>query len=442
MVGDGRGPRGDVFWYRGELPRVTPLDRDLSVDAVVVGGGMAGLTCAQFLRAGGLAVAVLEKRFCGAGASGRSSGFITPASELELSDLIASFGLDRAGELWAFAEGGLELIRSNIRDFGIACDYQEQDSLFVAVDDDGARRAVDEHRARTSLGYPTTHYVRADLPAVLGTTAFEGGVRYPRTFGIDSYRYCRGLREALERQGLLVFEGTPVTGLAPGVVHAAGHRVSARHVVVCADRCIPDLSLLKDQIGQIQTFLAITRPLRDDQVRAVFPDAPVMAWDSRLAYNYFRLTGEQRLLVGGADLWRVYALRERRDPRRNLRPIADFVARTFPGLDVSWDHVWPGLLGVSKDLLPIAGRNADDPGLTCLGAAAGLPWAAALGRHFGQQIASGGGGDLYPEFSPSRSGVRGTLLNRILTRRGALALAHGMLLARNRRHAGKRPERG
>jgi len=424
---------GGVFWYRGEEPRATPLERDLSVDAAVVGGGMAGLTCARFLRAGGLSVAVLEKSYCGAGASGKSSGFITPASELELSDLVASFGIDRARELWAFVEGGLELIRSNIHDFGIDCDYQVQDSLFVATDVHGAQRAVDEHRARTKLGLPSTHYTKEDLPAVVGTTAFGGGVRYPGTFGIDSYRYCRAMRDVLESKGVQVFEGTPVTELGPGRVVAAGHRVSARHVVVCADRWIPDLSLLEEQIGQVQTFLAITRPLRDDQVRRVFPTAPAMVWDSQLAYNYFRLTGEQRLLVGGASLWHVYALQERRDPQGNLGPIADFVGRTFPGLDVSWESVWPGLLGVSKDLLPIAGRSAEDPWLTCIGASTGLPWAAALGRHFAQLIASGSGGDPYPEFSPDRSAVRPRLLNRLLTRRGALALAHGLRLARGRR---------
>ena len=131
-------PIGSVFWYQGETPSGTPLERDLSVDAAVVGGGMAGLSCAQFLRAAGLSVALLEKDYCGAGASGKSSGFITPASELELSDLFASYGIDRARDLWAFVEGGLELIRSNIREFGIACDYQVQDSLFVAINDQGA----------------------------------------------------------------------------------------------------------------------------------------------------------------------------------------------------------------------------------------------------------------------------------------------------------------
>lgn len=412
-------------------PRGAPLDRDLATDAVVVGGGMAGLACAQFLRAAGLGVTLLEKRSCGAGASGRSSGFITPASELELADVIASFGADRAPALWAFAESGVEIIRENVLGFGLDCDYQVQDSLFVAVDDRGARRASGEHRARLRLGRPSVHYARDQLPAVIGTEAFRAGVRYPGTFGIDSCRYCRGMRAVLQEQGVRIFEGTEVTAAGHGEVAAGGHTVRAGHVIVCTDRWTPRLSLLADQVGQIQTFLAVTRPLRDEQARRIFPDAPLMAWDSRLTYDYFRLTGDQRLLVGGANLWHTYARRQRCDAGRNLAPLASFVARTFPGLEVAWDDVWPGMLGVSKDFLPVAGRDPDDPTLTCIAAAAGLPWAAALGRHFAEAIAAGRDGG-YPEFSPQRRRVRGSLGNRLLTRRGALVLAHGMLAARSR----------
>jgi gamma-glutamylputrescine oxidase len=423
-------PRGDVFWYRGDTPRGTPLDRDLAVDAVVVGGGMAGLTCAQFLREGGLSVALVEKRFCGAGASGKSSGFITPASELELSDVIASFGVERAPALWGFAEGGVELIRSSIGALSIDCDYLVQDSLFVAVNDRGARQAVDEHLARTRLGYPSTHYSEEDLPAVVGTTSFRGAVRYPGTFGIDSYRYCRGMREVLIERGVQVFERTLVDDVRPGEVRAAGHRITADYVVLCADRWIPELWPLDGGIGQVQTFLAISEPLGDAMVRRVFPGDPVMAWDSKVTYSYFRLTGEQRLLVGGANLWHTYARRERHDPARNARSLTDFVTRTFPGLEVRWSHVWPGLLGVSRDFLPVAGTDADKPSVTFIGAAAGLPWAAALGRQAGRGIVSGKV-ELIAEFSPGRR-TRHAVLDRVLTSQGALALAHGLVVARRR----------
>jgi gamma-glutamylputrescine oxidase len=88
-----------VFWYLNK-PTITPLRQSLETDVVVVGGGMAGLTAAQAFAEKGARVVLLEKNFCGAGASGKSSGFITPNSELSLNDLATIYGLEVAHKLW------------------------------------------------------------------------------------------------------------------------------------------------------------------------------------------------------------------------------------------------------------------------------------------------------------------------------------------------------
>src|SRR5690242_14433944 len=80
------------------LPR--PLRGAIEADAVVVGGGVAGLTCSRQLKAAGARVVLLEREFCGAGASGRSSGFVTPAAEIDLASLVGSRGTDEARRLW------------------------------------------------------------------------------------------------------------------------------------------------------------------------------------------------------------------------------------------------------------------------------------------------------------------------------------------------------
>ena len=40
-------PRGDVFWYRGETPRGTPLDRDLTVREVLEDSGNGHVALAE-----------------------------------------------------------------------------------------------------------------------------------------------------------------------------------------------------------------------------------------------------------------------------------------------------------------------------------------------------------------------------------------------------------
>lgn len=71
---------GISFWYADDgLPAVRePLAGAASADVVIVGGGYTGLWTAYYLKkaAPGLAVTVLEQRFCGYGASGRNGGWL------------------------------------------------------------------------------------------------------------------------------------------------------------------------------------------------------------------------------------------------------------------------------------------------------------------------------------------------------------------------------
>ncbi|MCA1673781.1 MAG: FAD-binding oxidoreductase, partial [Actinobacteria bacterium] len=73
--------RHEVFWQRGKaIGARDKLAGSRSANVVIIGGGVAGLTVADELVGRGVEdIVVLEARFCGAGASGRSSGFITPA---------------------------------------------------------------------------------------------------------------------------------------------------------------------------------------------------------------------------------------------------------------------------------------------------------------------------------------------------------------------------
>jgi len=84
-------PQDQVFWYLHE-PDIKPLTHDIKTNVVVIGGGMAGLSAAQSFHAQGLKVVLIEKNYCGAGASGKSSGFITPDSELPLDFFNTKYG--------------------------------------------------------------------------------------------------------------------------------------------------------------------------------------------------------------------------------------------------------------------------------------------------------------------------------------------------------------
>lgn len=420
--------RNEVFWYRSgqSLEKDSPpLDADILCDAVVVGGGMAGITAADELFRRGYRVALLERDFCGAGASGKTSGFITPDSELELSSLIETYGPERARALWSFVLGGVELIRGNIESHALSCDYRPEDSLFVGLRSD-REDVLEEYEARKSLGYESVLYDNQTLRAILGVEGYTHGVQYSGTFGMNSFEYCQGMKKVLKNNGVAVYEETPVESVDERGVTTHGHRVHANTILVCTDRFLPELGKFPRDVYHVQTFLAATRPLAPAEISRIFPDGRMMVWDSDLVYQYFRLTGDDRLLVGGSDILYTYRRREQKKLRHIESKIAAYIGKKFPLLDARIEYLWPGMLGVTKDLLPIMGSDTAMSNVWYIAAASGLPWAAALGRRAAERV-HGAAEDPYTDkfFRPDRTYRIHPRIERLIGMAPTYALSHG-----------------
>jgi gamma-glutamylputrescine oxidase len=386
---------------------------------------MAGLMCAQRLLEWKIDCIILEDRFCGSGATGKSSGFITPDSELGLSDLLTSVGSGEAKRLWDFATGGVRAIEQTIIRYGIACDHQVQDSLFVASSAKKADVVYAEHKAHQQLGYPSEHYSSDALPAVLGSRSYHGAVRAPDTFGICAYLYCQALKDALAAGGIRIYEGTPAKRIEEGRVQTDHFVIKADKVIVCTDRFLPELGIIPKEIYHAQTFLAVSKPLVDSDVARLFPDKPLMVWDTNLIYQYYRLIGGRRLLLGASSLVQTYCPREKHNPRRILCKMEAYLTKIFPDLNVELEYLWPGMIGVSKDFLPLAGKHPQFKHTYFIGGAAGLPWAAALGYYMADKLAECRD-DLDSHFTPYRPFPIGHGIQAALRKPVSFALSHGV----------------
>ena len=339
--------RDAVFWFDRKAPSLPALEGALNTDVVVVGGGMMGLMCARTLRARDQRVCLVEAETCGAGASGRSSGLITPDSELELRDLVRQFGAEEAPRLWEFALGGVNAIRQAILQDQIDCDMQVQDALFIAATLGGAEVISAEYAARNTFGYPSTFYSRESLPSILGSPAYFGALRFGDTFGINAYDACAGLRQGLLETGAQIFERSPVTRILENGIETPAGSVRAPAVIICADRFLPALGLARREIYHVKTFLAISECLGSSDIDRMFPRGPLMVWGTDMTYKYFRLTGDGRLLIGGASLANMYSRREEQRAEHVVRLLTRYLTGRFPGVRVKFAACWPGLIGVS-----------------------------------------------------------------------------------------------
>ena len=206
-----------------------------SYDAVVVGAGIVGLTCAWRAAQRGLSVLVLERDEPGSGASGVAAGMLAPVTE-------ADFGDDRllranleSRSLWSAFAAELEELT------GLATGYRETGALVVAVDRDDAEELRRLHELHRRLGLESEWLVpsacRRVEPGLSPRVA--GAILAPGDGCVDPRAVVGALAAAVELAGGELASGVEVVGLETGpagvtAVRTAGGQVSTERVLIAA----------------------------------------------------------------------------------------------------------------------------------------------------------------------------------------------------------------
>src|SRR5271170_2497600 len=226
-------------WYAATMvqaPQRPPLNFDLDVDVCVIGGGLAGLTVAREIARAGWSVAVLEANRIASGASGRNTGFVLPGFAANAEKLIARVGFERARDLWALAQAGLDYVRSAVRDVpGI----DAQDGWLYVSKVDNGDEFLSLVRRLGDLGCDIEGWPTSRVRSVLRSERYFHAIHHPRAIAIHPLNYALALAAAAERDGARIFEDTPALSIDPAGVRkrivTPQARLRANHVVLCGN---------------------------------------------------------------------------------------------------------------------------------------------------------------------------------------------------------------
>ena len=126
------------FWQRasGAYQPEPPLQGDLSVDVLIVGGGYTGLSTGWHLKRAqpGMSVALLEADVVGFGASGRNGGFVSESFGLP-GVTERRFGKRRLIEGLQYVRQGVEYVREIITTHQLDSDYDTPGVVGVSFTD-------------------------------------------------------------------------------------------------------------------------------------------------------------------------------------------------------------------------------------------------------------------------------------------------------------------
>lgn len=207
------------IWEKtAQLPEFEPLRADISADALVIGGGLAGLLCAHELTRAGLRCVVAEAgRICG-GTTKNTTAKLTVQHGLIFHKLLREFGPERARAYLEANLAALDRLRELCLD--IPCDFEERPSFVYSLDD--SRALERELAALDRLGHPAALVRETALPFPVA-----GAVRFDRQAQFHPLKFAAAIARDLP-----IFEHTRVLEVETGRAVTEHGAIRADHIIV------------------------------------------------------------------------------------------------------------------------------------------------------------------------------------------------------------------
>lgn len=216
------------IWYKNGAPEYPALENDVTVDAAVIGGGLAGIMCAYELTERGKKVAVIEADRIGRGETEKSSAMLSYAHDVIYSRLIKKHGFETAEDYFKLNKNGLCDIIDIIGREKINCGYTPCDMVLFATTAAGKRALVNENAAYELLGENVQPEDRTELPFKI-----RYALRIKDQGRLNPYLFVTGLAAVCKDKGTLIFEKTRVTQPPENDrLKVNGHTVTARNFVI------------------------------------------------------------------------------------------------------------------------------------------------------------------------------------------------------------------
>lgn len=356
-----------------------PLTKDIEVDVAIIGGGFTGLSTAYHLKAiePDMKIALLESQVIGFGASGRNGGFNMTLFGLTISFTALRFGKNRAKEAHLYMEHAVDTLRDLVGDLDIDCDYEHPGFLRVATSEKYKKRILHEIELVHSLGISGIEWIDKNrVQEEVKSPLYLGAWWEPRCGLVNPAKLAWGWKDIITSRGVEVFEESPVSEIAREGkkirIHTPGGQVLADKVVLATNAYSHQILQTKSKQVPIWTYIVLTEPLSDSHFSQIGWQNRQGIEDARNLVHYYRLTADNRLLMGGRDVSIAYGEDMDHDYNQNVfSQLEEDVRTIFPPLrDLQFTHRWGGPVSITLDMAPAMGYLGDKQivySLGCLG---------------------------------------------------------------------------
>ncbi len=361
-------------WWLESLPEaITPnpaLNGRETADVAVIGGGYTGLSVGYHLKQinPDIDVRVIESDVCGYGASGRNGGFSMTLFGLTKGITQFRFNDRRARAAHIYMENAVDYLHEVITRNNIECQYERSGYLLVGTSPGQVRRVEHDFKIMEKWGLGgVERWDRARLAEEFHTDYYKIGWFEPRCGILNPARLARGMKELAEARGAVIYEHSPVKSF--GRKTGGGFVVNTEHGILESEYLVlatNAYSILFPELKKLQypafTHIVMSEPLTPEQYDAIGWKNRAGVEDARDLIHYYRLTADNRIVMGGGDVSPGYGANLDKDlNEKTFALLKAHVTEVFPQLEgLRFPHQWGGPVSITTDMAPVIGYLGND----------------------------------------------------------------------------------
>ncbi len=343
----------DASYYRATATPFAPcppLVGHARADVAIVGGGLTGLSAALALSQLGYRVAVLEAETVGYGASGRAGGQILPGFGASMGTITRQRGPIAGRDLWWLSVAAVERVAELVAQYQIDCDFHHG-ALAAAITPAQEHQLIHDMDALIDQ-FDFFDMQFLDKPALsnyVNSPRYRAGLYFPQAAHLHPLNFTFGLAKAAQNAGAVIYESSRAVSFdfqKPASITTATGKLTAEFVVLAGNAYLQELAPLWDYVMPVGTYMIATVPIAESRLIECLPK-PLAIYDLNCVLDYFRLTGDRRILFGGLASYSA------NPPPDLAAQLQANLHRVFPQLlDVKAEFSWGGNIAITQSRAP------------------------------------------------------------------------------------------
>ncbi|GAB5493385.1 MAG: FAD-binding oxidoreductase [Phototrophicaceae bacterium] len=323
------------------------------VDVLVIGAGLVGCSAAYFAKQAGHDVVITEMRDIAMGASGRNAGFMISGLDSYYHHAVEEYGADVAREMWSLSHDTIDFWKKIVAESGDV-PIQETGSLLLAETEKEAEELVIASKALKDAGIDVIFHDSDPLKR-----GYFAAIEQPRDAAVQPYKLTHAIFKSSDSELITNNEVYKIQQTAPDVVTVYTQQVifKARYVIIATNAYSPKIdSYFYDKIIPTRAQVFVTEPLEKSVID--------VCGYSDYGYMYYRMTFDNRFLIGGARNKHMALEHDTTEDRVNVlvqSELERYMQKYFPDVNKAISRRWAGIMGFSVDGLPLAGTLPNKP---------------------------------------------------------------------------------